>query len=130
MTWDGADQRNGGKLAALGIVWFAGTPFLAMVAFWFGFSLAGAEPVNAQLAVVFAFAAAILGLGAPVVGLLFSLTSRNKIGAWIYGLITAAIGVLLYTQVVAPMMARYPAYVEDPPVCTAPPDRAAGVPGC
>ncbi|WP_067181418.1 hypothetical protein [Microtetraspora niveoalba] len=130
MTSDGTGSRSGGRLLALGIIWFVGTPLLAVLAFMFGFALGDNEPANEKAATVLVVAALILGLGAPVVGLLLSLAARNKIGLVGYGLITAAIGVLLYTQVAAPMLAKRTIRVEEPLVCTAPPDRASGVPGC
>ncbi|GAA3086227.1 hypothetical protein [Streptosporangium carneum] len=127
MTSDSTGRRGGAKLALLGIIWFTGTPLLGVLAFTFGFSLMGGTPKNAQLAAVLAVAALVLGFGAPVVGLLAALAARNRSGVWVYGMIVTAIGIL---AVAVLPRSDGPAYREDPPVCTAPPDRAVGVPGC
>ncbi|OUC84311.1 hypothetical protein CA984_40225 [Streptosporangium minutum] len=128
MTSDNTARRGSTALGVLGVIWFIGTPLSAYLAFVFGFALAGAEAKNAQLAEVLAITALGLGLGTPVVGLFIALALNNKGGMWAYGVIVAAIGTLII--VIAPKDSGSPIYREDLPVCTAPPDKEAGVPGC
>jgi hypothetical protein len=123
----GASKRdNGTRLLLLGIVWLCGTPLLAALAFSYGFALAGAEPRNAPLAAAFAVAALAVGVGAPVVGLLISLATGKKVAA---ALFAAPLVVLLFCVVRTVPIDRVPVS-NEPEVCTAPPDKAVGVPGC
>jgi hypothetical protein len=121
-------SRGGMGLAVLGVVWFCGTVSLAYAALFYGFALMGASSRNGELAQVLIYAALALGSGAPVVGLLVAMHLRNKAGILVYGLIV--LGLVALVLVTMSKGRSNHVYKQDPPICTAPPERAAGVPGC
>ncbi|MEU7900779.1 hypothetical protein AB0B45_49135 [Nonomuraea sp. NPDC049152] len=84
--------------------------------------------MNEEVALVLAFAAIGLGFGAPPAGFLIALAFGHKTGMWAYGAICVLITALVIA--VAPKDRISPVLREDPLVCTAPPDKAASVPGC
>ncbi|MEV4216815.1 hypothetical protein [Nonomuraea sp. NPDC049725] len=121
-------SRGGTGFVVLGVGWFFGTMILGYLALYNGFALAGAPSRNAELAQVLIYAALALGGGAPLVGLFASMLLNNKGGMVLYGLIVLALAALVLALTSQGRSDHV--YKEDPAVCTAPPDEAAGVPGC
>ncbi|WP_433512848.1 hypothetical protein ACQP2T_55850 [Nonomuraea sp. CA-143628] len=123
---DQGQPKGGTALLLLGLLWLIGTPTLGVLAFSFGFTLTEGASANETLFLVCGIAMLVLGLGAPPVGFIASLALNNKAGAWTYGVIVAAfVAVAFVTR-----DRGGPVHVEEPAVCTAPPDKAVGVPGC
>ncbi|MFI7697023.1 hypothetical protein ACIBQ6_48700 [Nonomuraea sp. NPDC049655] len=130
MEPESSGSRGSTALLVLGGVWVLGTLVLGWLGFAYSFALMGAEPANADLGQVLIYLALGLGGGGPVVGLIAARALNNKGGSWFYGLIV--LGMVLF---VIFAMYQYKSrsnhvWQEDPPVCTAPPERAHGVPGC
>jgi len=121
-------SRGGTGLGVLGIVWFFGTLTLGYLGVANGLVFAGGTSRNAELAQVLIYAALTLGFGAPVVGLFVAMNLGNKAGTVIYGLIVLGLATLVI--VVMPKDRSNHVYKQDPPICTAPPEKALGVPGC
>ncbi|MEU7838170.1 hypothetical protein [Nonomuraea sp. NPDC049129] len=128
MEPDQRQPKGGTALLLLGLLWLIGTPTLGVLAFSFAFTVADGASVNETLFLVCGIAMLILGLGAPPVGFIASLALNNKAGAWTYGVIVAAFVALAIAFVTRDRGG--PVHVEEPAVCTAPPDEAVGVPGC
>ncbi|MEU8377755.1 hypothetical protein [Streptosporangium sp. NPDC048865] len=123
-------SRGATGLILLGFVWFLGTLVLGAVGFSYGFAFTGASAENAELAEVLIYTAFWLGGGAPVVGLAAAMHLHNKAGTWFYGLVVLSlVGLVLFAVYQHKSRSDY-VWQEDPPVCTAPPERAHGVPGC
>ncbi|MFI6537377.1 hypothetical protein ACIBHY_33340 [Nonomuraea sp. NPDC050547] len=121
-------QRGGGALTAITITWVAGTPLLAIATFQTGFALPGVQPANGSLAIVLFWATLLLGFGAPALGFIVAASHSHKAGAWVYGVICALLAVIAFWLI--PKERPQPVRQPEPLICTAPPDKAVGVPGC
>ncbi|MEU9837395.1 hypothetical protein AB0D67_38170 [Streptosporangium sp. NPDC048047] len=106
MTSNDTRSTGPGMLTALGVVWLTGTPVLAVLTFVNGFALAGTEPSDAGLATVFGVATLVLGLGAPVVGLVAALVLGSRSGIVIYGLIVLLAGIFLLPGIASELRGR------------------------
>ncbi|MFF5211131.1 hypothetical protein [Streptosporangium sp. NPDC000396] len=115
----------------MGVFWLVGTLLLALLTFENGFALAGTEPNNAQLAAVFAVATVTVGVGVPVIGLLVSLVTRRWVAAVLFATPLMALLFVAIRMELLPIDRIFPATTpSQPEICTAPPDKAVGVPGC
>ncbi|MEV1169949.1 hypothetical protein [Nonomuraea sp. NPDC049784] len=73
------------------LLWILGTPLLGVLWFSYGFALMGGVPRNRQLC---GNAMLIVGLGAPVVGLLLALVSRRRSATIVFGLALLTVAAL------------------------------------
>ncbi|MFB9208329.1 hypothetical protein ACFFV7_44615 [Nonomuraea spiralis] len=124
------ESRGGSALLILGVVWVLGTLVLGWLGFEYSFALMGAKPANEDLGQVLIYLALGLGGGAPVVGLMTAWVLNNKGGTWFYGLVVLGMVIFVIFAMYQYKSRSNHVWQEDPPVCTAPPERAHGVPGC
>ncbi|MEU1725349.1 hypothetical protein [Nonomuraea sp. NPDC005692] len=122
-------SRGSLALTLLGLVWFFGTLVLGYMGLYYGMAFMGPSR-DGDLAQMLIYVALGLGGGAPVVGLIAARLLNNKGGTWFYGLVVLAMVLFVIFAAYQYKSRSNHIYKEDPPVCTAPPERAQGVPGC
>ncbi|WP_433431369.1 hypothetical protein [Nonomuraea sp. CA-141351] len=74
------------------LLWILGTPLLGVLWFSYGFALMGGEPRNRQLSQL--CGNALVGFGAPAVGLLLALVSRRRSATIVFGLALLTVAAL------------------------------------
>ncbi|MFI7104751.1 hypothetical protein ACIBK9_00425 [Nonomuraea sp. NPDC050227] len=76
------------------LLWILGTPLLGVLWFSYGFALVGGQATNRQLSQICGNAMVIVGVGAPMLGLVLALVSRRRSAAIVFTLALLAVTVL------------------------------------